>query len=550
MTILLVLDNPKRFPLKVPGVEVVTARQYLSDPKLSALRGAKVFNLCRSYRYQTAGYYVSLLGAARGHRPLPSITTIQDMRLQPVVRSVSAELEGLIHSTLRRLRSDRFELSIYFGRNVSHHYDRLSHALFNQFPAPLLRAKFARHEDEWQLEGVRVIGANEIPSGHHDFVCEQARAYFDRPRRRSIRRQMAWDLAILHDPDERMPPSNARALRQFTQAAQSLGLATELIDKEDYGRIAEFDALFIRETTYVNHHTYRFARRAASEGLVVIDDPESIVKCTNKVYLAELLSRHRVAIPRTLIVSKENVDQVISQIGLPCVVKQPDSSFSSGVEKFETEAELIQGLERLFETSELLIAQQYVPTGFDWRVGVIDGEPLFVCRYHMAPKHWQIVKRHGNRVFEGTVDTLAIDEAPANIVRLGVRAARLIGRGLYGVDIKSFGRRPIVIEINDNPNIDAGFEDRILGSELYLRIMRSILQRLEARRPRVLTSCTPETLSITAHERPHFFRSRRARSLLTCGLLFLSAAALLCGRHRAGVHDHVDGRPGGKAAGR
>ena len=61
---------------------------------------------------------------------------------------------------------------------------------------------------------------------------------------------------------------------------------------------AEFDALFIRETTLVNHHTYRFARRAASEGLVVIDDPESILKCTNKVFLAELLSRHKMPMPQ------------------------------------------------------------------------------------------------------------------------------------------------------------------------------------------------------------------------------------------------------------
>ena len=78
------------------------------------------------------------------------------------------------------------------------------------------------------------------------------------------------------------------------KAAESLAIRPELITRDDYGRLAEFDALFIRETTYVNHHTYRFARRAASEGLVVIDDPVSIVRCTNKVYLAELLQRYRI----------------------------------------------------------------------------------------------------------------------------------------------------------------------------------------------------------------------------------------------------------------
>src|SRR5690606_41193599 len=103
------------------------------------------------------------------------------------------------------------------------------------------------------------------------------------PRRAAAR----FDLAILVNPEEAEPPSNAKALKRFIRAAEDVGLNAELIERDDYARLAEFDALFIRETTAVNHHTYRFARRAASEGLVVIDDPASIVKCTNKVYLAE-----------------------------------------------------------------------------------------------------------------------------------------------------------------------------------------------------------------------------------------------------------------------
>ena len=89
-------------------------------------------------------------------------------------------------------------------------------------------------------------------------------------------------------------PSNERALEKFEKAAERMGhRRCELITATISRRLAEFDALFIRETTSVNHHTYRFARRAAAEGLVVIDDPESIVRCTNKVYLAELLRTPR-----------------------------------------------------------------------------------------------------------------------------------------------------------------------------------------------------------------------------------------------------------------
>jgi len=67
------------------------------------------------------------------------------------------------------------------------------------------------------------------------------------------------------------------------------------------------------------------------------------------------------------------------------------------------------------------------------------------------------------------------------VVELAVRAANLIGDGLYGVDIKEVGDRLLVMEINDNPSIEAGTEDAILKDELYLGIMQSFYDRLERR---------------------------------------------------------------------
>lgn len=84
---------------------------------------------------------------------------------------------------------------------------------------------------------------------------------------------------------------------------------------------------FIRDTTAVNHHTFRFSRRAQAEGLVVIDDAESILKCANKVYLAELLRRpDRIPAPETIIIHRGNWERVPATLGLPFILKQPDSS--------------------------------------------------------------------------------------------------------------------------------------------------------------------------------------------------------------------------------
>ncbi|RRN82354.1 MAG: RimK family alpha-L-glutamate ligase, partial [Acidithiobacillus ferrooxidans] len=80
------------------------------------------------------------------------------------------------------------------------------------------------------------------------------------------------------DPREVLPPSSSRTLKHFVRIGKRLGIHVELIQRRDYGRLAEFDALFIRETTRIDHHTYEFARKAEQEGLVVIDDPDSILR--------------------------------------------------------------------------------------------------------------------------------------------------------------------------------------------------------------------------------------------------------------------------------
>lgn len=480
MTALIVVERPENWPLEIPGTEVVTASDYLTNARFIELKRAKVFNLCRTYTYQSAGYYVSLLAAARGHTPLPSVLTTQDLRQASLVRIASETTEDLIRRTLTPIKSGRFVLSIYFGRNMAKRYDRLCRALFNHFPAPLLRAEFVR-AGQWRLDALRAIASHEIPDSHREFVIEQAKRFFRRPPQSGVQRAR-YDLAILVNPDQVDAPSDEKAIRRFQRAAKRVGFDAWVIGKEDFGRIAEFDALFLRETTSVDHYTYRFARRAQAEGLVVIDDPESIVRCTNKVYQAELFEQQHIGCPRTLVIDEKNADEVASELGLPCVLKKPDSSFSAGVVKADTREELAAHLHNFLHESELVIAQEFVQSEFDWRVGVLDRKALYVCRYHMARGHWQIQKATSERErLYGKTETLAVSDAPKAIIDLAVRAAGLIGDGLYGVDIKDVDGRLLVMEVNDNPSIEAGTEDAVLKDDLYLAIMQSLYDRLERR---------------------------------------------------------------------
>ena len=110
--------------------------------------------------------------------------------------------------------------------------------------------------------------------------------------------------------------------------------------------------------------------------------------------------------------------------------------------------------------------------------------PLWACRYYMAPGHWQIVRREATGALEeeGAWDTIAVEDAPPAIVETALQAAACIGDGLYGVDLKEVDGRPLVVEVNDNPSLEADVEDAVLGPALYGTIVEGLVRRLERRR--------------------------------------------------------------------
>ncbi len=482
----LLVDDPAQWRPAFPAHHVVPVREYLTGREWSEARDLRVVNLCRDTQYHSPGYYASLLAEARGHRVVPSVRTLQDLSRKTLYGEALEGLEKDLDRALSRAvpppEEARLEVFVYFGWTALPELRRLARSLFEAFPSPILRVELLR-KGGWRIASLRALGLRAVPPGAEaDFFAALER-HLGRPwRRPRTRRAARYDLAILHDPDEVLAPSDRAALAHFIRAARKLGMDAELVTRRDFGRLGEYDALFIRETTAVNHHTYRFARKAAAEGLVVIDDPDSILRCTNKIYLAELLARARIPTPQSVIVGRNDLDRAEAELGFPLVLKIPDGSFSRGVFKVKDRTELVDRATELFRDSELLLAQAYTFTPFDWRVGVLAGEPLFVCRYHMSRGHWQILDHSaGGGAKEGDVDTLAVADAPEKVVRTAVRVARLIGDGLYGVDLKERGDDVLVIEVNDNPNIDAGVEDQVLGRELYLRVMGEFLRRLQAR---------------------------------------------------------------------
>ena len=476
METVVITDHAPHWDFLSPLASIVNASDYLSSDQYLQDKPIRVINLCKSYEYQTIGYYVSLLAQARSHKALPSILQIQDVLNATLSKQILLDIDEEIQHSLQNIKGNEFILSLYFGQNIEKKHSVLSKKLHELFSVPLIRFTLKRKK-QWVIQKVTVLSFQDIVPEHEAFVRQAAQTYLLKKRFHQCRKKQRFhDLAILVDATESNPPSNKKALDFFVGAGEDLGLNVDFIDKHDSKTIAEYDALFIRATTSVDHYTYRFARRAAQENMVVMDDAQSIVRCSNKIYLAELMRSHQILTPPTLFISK--YDTTLPLMDYPCVIKKPDGAFSQGVVKLNDHSDLKRSLKQFFKTSDLVLLQPFIPTQFDWRIGVLDNKPLFASRYYMAQGHWQIYNWQSADQLEGTNESIPLHQVPEAIIKTALKATRLIGNSLYGVDIKSIDNKHYVIEVNDNPNIDADMEDQVQGEALYRQVMTVFLQRI------------------------------------------------------------------------
>lgn len=481
----IVVDSLSKTPQRFQSLPIINSSEYLSGEYADKKR-LKVINLCSHRKALSISYYVSLLAEARNHRCLPEAKTLHQIESKLLTRDAIREHDELIQSSFRRIATTHFTLSVYFGKNLAKTYDKLAKRLYDLFPCPLVQYHFSKKEGKWKLTEIVQLGLHQVPEEHHQFIEAELNTMLHKRWRRDYPNKIyRYEIAILANEQEPNSPSDEAALAKFCKAANQLDMRAEVISPRDLSRLMEFDALFLRETTRLDNHTIRFALKAERSGMVVIDDPESIRRCCNKVYLAELLRTHAIPTPNSTLITRKNLPDLAAHFSFPLVVKIPDGSFSIGVHKVKSEEELHLLCKDLLQTSSILIAQEFIPTDFDWRIGIIDGIPLYACRYYMSKDHWQIYN-HAAKGDDSTGESngVPIDQVPSVVLETATKAAALIGNGFYGVDVKQSGDTALIIEVNDNPSIDAGIEDELIGDELYLAIMNTFLKRLEAKRDR------------------------------------------------------------------
>jgi len=274
----------------------------------------------------------------------------------------------------------------------------------------------------------------------------------------------------------------AEALDYFKKTAESMGHEFKFLFRDGLSEIPKYDAVFIRATTDPLYTAYVVSKTAWELGLKVIDDPQSIIICANKIHQYELFQRFNLPHIPTIFISKEElhhkkIEEIFESFGKPVVIKAPYTSFSKYVEKVACETSFREVAKKFFRRSDFLVVQKFMPSRFDWRVGVLNGEVLYVCKYMMPKGKWKHgVKRRGKPGFIwGRTVTLKRENAPEGLKETALKACSIIGKGLYGVDIKEINGQYLVVEVNDNPSIYRGQED-LRDRDIYEKIIRYLAE--------------------------------------------------------------------------
>ena len=204
---------------------MITTSEYLARPRLFDMGRPKLVNLARSYAYQSKGYYASLLAEARGHRVVPTVETMLELREAKLYEHALPELEDELNRCARRADfqpEGEFKLLVCFGIARDPRFESFGRLLFDWFRCPALEVTV--EPGNWlSIERIRPRNITRLANGEAAFFREALHQHTKREWRDPKARTVAkYDLAVLYDPNEKMPPSSAgldQALRAHRREA-------------------------------------------------------------------------------------------------------------------------------------------------------------------------------------------------------------------------------------------------------------------------------------------------------------------------------------------
>ena len=216
------------------------------------------------------------------------------------------------------------------------------------------------------------------------------------------------------------------------------------------GRISGYDAVIPRIGASVTRYGCAVLRQFQLMGTATPSDAEAIARARDKLRCHQLLAAEGIGLPDT--VFGDNPDDTADLLALlgppPHVIKLNEGTQGAGVMLTEKPSASRGAVETLRGLYANFLVQEFIAEarGADLRCFVV-GDRVVAAMRRQAPKG----EFRSNLHRGGTAKLVRITRAEA---ATAVRAARVLGLGVAGVDMLRSKRGPLVLEVNSSPGLE------------------------------------------------------------------------------------------------
>ncbi len=235
------------------------------------------------------------------------------------------------------------------------------------------------------------------------------------------------------------------------------------------GRILEHvDAVIPRVGASITFYGTAVVRQFEMMGAFTTTESQALVRSRDKLRSLQLLTKARLGMPKTVFSNySKDVSQIINHVGgAPVIIKVLEGTQGLGVVLAETEKAAESVLEAFNGLQARVIVQEFIKEakGADIRAFIVDGQVVGA------------MKRQGK---EGEFRSNLHRGGSAEIIELtdeeeiaALKAAKVMGLGVAGVDMLQSERGPLILEVNSSPGLE-GIETAT-GKDIARSIIRYI----------------------------------------------------------------------------
>ncbi len=234
--------------------------------------------------------------------------------------------------------------------------------------------------------------------------------------------------------------------------------------------LEKFDAIIPRISSNMTKYGTTIVRQLEMQGEYVLSKSLAIVRARDKLRSMQLLAKNDIDVPKTMISrNTADIDELLAQLGeMPVIIKLASGTHGNGVVLAETKKAAKSVMQAFYlndDSGTNILLQEFIKesAGTDIRAFVVGSKVVASMQRQSLDDDFRSNLHKGGL---GTPIKLTAEEE-----KVAVKAAKMMGLSVAGVDIMRSSRGPLVLEVNASPGF--GIE-RVTGRNVAGKIIEYV----------------------------------------------------------------------------